>query len=158
MNGVRGIVIAVVASLIVGFALGLVAGIAFMRFGVPLPPFALHGGGLRACPALGPMGMRGMGPGAGWARGRCSSTSNASSAWRRPARACRAALERMRVEQTALRDSTHASIERELTEEQRAHWRELLMRYQQSWRGRTGRPLPDEGRPPGGDPDPGEER
>jgi hypothetical protein len=158
MNGRGGLAIAVVAALIVGFSLGLVAGITFMRFGPPVhAPFGLAVAPDGA-PAPGP-GAPLMGPG---------HRMNPGPMLRRLVHELdltdvqqariHQILERAHSQQAATRDSTHAAIERELTPAQRARWRELELRFQTTWRGRSGHPLPEHGRPTGGDPEPGEER
>jgi hypothetical protein len=158
MNGTRGLVIAVIASLIVGFSLGLVSGIFTMRFcPVMARPF---GDGPRhermmgpGPPRGGPMGGRGL-PGGPllehMTRELDLSVSQRDSV--------RAILERVHEHQAAWHDSARVAIERVLTAPQRERWRQLQTRFRETWRGRTGRPLPDDGRPTGGDPHEGEGR
>jgi hypothetical protein len=163
MSGARGIVIAVVAALVVGFSAGLVAGIVFMRFGPPLPPpFAGPGRpGHDAPHAEGPgplgMGPMGMGPGSRMMPGPLLARLERELDLT-PAQRDRilTALREVRARHVALRESTHAAIQRELTGSQRARWRELMTEYPRSWRGRAGRPFRDEGRHAGEGPPPEE--
>lgn len=163
MNGRQGLVIAAVAALVVGFSLGLVAGIAFMRFGPPAhAPFAFgHGdrGGLSGEGRMAGPGIGFMGPGRRMSPGpmlrQLSRALDLSDAQRERIHVI---LMKSHGEQAAMRDSTHAAIERELTPAQRARWREMELRFQQTWRGHPGHPLPDQGRPSGGDPEPGDDR
>ncbi len=151
MNGGRGIAIAVVASLIVGFAIGLVAGISFLRFG-PRHFGPRHG----RMEAFGPMGM---GPGTrGGPRPLIGRLDRDLGLTKEQHDHILAALERLRAQHLALRDSTHAAIERELTPAQREKWRALVQHFQQSWRGRAGHPPDSLERPPGEGPAPGEPR
>ncbi len=157
MNGRRGLAIAVAASLVVGVAIGLVAGIAFMRFGGPLHG-RMGGGSPMEGPEFGPMGM---GPGARvMPRPLLAHLDRELNLTPQQHERILAALENLRQRHLALRDSTHAAIERELTDAQRTRWRALLTHYRQSWHGRSGRPLhdDDEGRRPGAPPEPGEGR
>jgi hypothetical protein len=157
MNGTRGLVIAVIVSIVVGFSLGLVSGIVFMRFCPMVPPFAGgpgHEHGMGPGPMRGgPMGGRDLAGGPlleHMTRALDLSASQRDSV--------RAIIERVHTHQAAWHDSARVAIERVLTESQRERWRQLQTRYRESWRGRTGRPLPADGRPTGGDPDEGEGR
>lgn len=138
MNGVRGLLIAITASFIVGCSVGLVGGIVFMR-------------------VAGPPGLAGLRPGEN-ARIRYSGPERRGMG--RPDRVLPALersldlsseqrerlvaqLDRARRHHAALRDSTRIWIERELTPEQRERWRRMEERFERSRPGRGPR-----GRPP----------
>lgn len=163
MNGRGGLAIAVVAALVVGFSLGLVAGTVAMRFGPPSrPPFGLAMGPRADAPEGGP-GMPGgppfRGPGHRMRPGpMLRMLSKRLDLTEAQQARVHDILVKAHAREATMRDSTHAAIDRELTPAQRARWRELELRFQKSWRGKSGPPHPEAGRPTGGDPDPGEER
>jgi hypothetical protein len=154
VNGARGLVIAVVAALVVGFSAGLIAGIVFMRIGAPLPPpfAALRHMGPGGVHERGPAGMgpMGMGPGSrtgpGGLMARLERELDLTPVQRER---ILAALRDVRAHHLALRESTHVAIERELTPAQRERWRAMETEYRESWRGRAGRPLRGSGRSAG---------
>jgi hypothetical protein len=123
MNGTRGLVIAVVAALVVGFSLGMVSGILFMRF---LGPGRSHVEAfMRSGPGGPGLGMHGpMGPGRLLAH-----LEAALDLTPQQHEAVRAALEKARDQTEAVHESTHVAIERVLTEKQRAQWRAMEERY-----------------------------
>ncbi len=139
MNGVRGLMIAIIASLVVGISGGLVAGIVIMRYAgpwrigppPPRPPFFLPGGDPMADD-----GRRVL-------IARLEDELELSGTQR--ARVMEV-LEDARVAREAARESVRVRIERELTPEQRQHWRDLEIRYRRVWRERAGRPGPWGGR------------
>lgn len=140
MNGTRGLIIATAAAFIVGCSVGLMGGILFMRFAGPGP----HGG-----PMFG--GMRGArppflerrGPG-GPGRPGIRGGPERWIPWLEreldlsPGQHERivAVLDRARKEQVAQRESLHVWIERELTPDQRARWKQMENRFERSRRGR----------------------
>lgn len=139
MNGARGLAIATAAAFIVGCSVGVMAGISFMRFGPP----GSHGG-----PAFG--GPRGPHPGV-FGRGGLRGGPERVMPWLEqtlnlsPAQRERlvAVLDRARREQLAQRESVQVWIERELTPEQRARWKQMEDRFERSRRGRRSRgPMP----------------
>lgn len=140
MNGTRGLLIAIVASLVVGVSAGMVGGIVIMRFAGPmLPP------GAPRPPWIGP-GRPGD-PLA--AQGRRTLIRRLEDELElSPGQRARviAVLESARVVHEAARESVRVRIERELTPEQRARWQELEHRYGRRWRERAGPPGPWEGR------------
>lgn len=140
MNGTRGLVIAIIASLVVGISGGLVAGIVIMRYASPWrrgppppprPPFFLPGGDPMA-----EDGRRVL-------IARLEDELELSAAQR--ARVMEV-LEGARVAREAARESVRVRIERELTPQQREQWRDLEIRYRRVWRERAGRPGPWGGR------------
>jgi hypothetical protein len=151
MNGTRGLVIAIVATFVVGLSVGLVSGILLMRFAGP------HGPRFARMPAGGTeMRMdREDGPGGPEGRGRRMGAPGRSRTilpfleraldLTPPQREqIREVLDRARAEHEAERESTRVAIQRLLTEKQRAQWRALEERYQETWRGRRGRRAPDD--------------
>jgi hypothetical protein len=152
MNGARGITIAVVTSLIVGFSLGLVAGIVFMRFG-PAPPPRWAFQERLPRPGAGPLRL-----GAGAHQRLLVRLEHELDLSDEQRGRVHEAVERAGRRHFETRDSLHAWIEAVLTGDQRARWRELEDTYRRSWRGRAGRPFRDGGRSPGANPEQGERR
>ena len=117
MNGVRGLVIAIVAAFIVGCSVGMVGGIVFARFAM-LP--AAHFAG------------RPMGPGHGPPHGPGPMLDMLERGLDlKPDQ--RARIERILEESgrgyAVVRESTHAAIERELTPAQRERWKQVEERF-----------------------------
>jgi hypothetical protein len=138
MNGTRGLVIAVAAALLVGFSLGMVGGIVFMRFAWPgrphlaVLPHVFPGGPGPGLPGLhGPDG--GLGPGRLLAH--LERTLDLTPAQRE---AVRETLRQARERRVAMHESTRVAIERVLTEKQRAEWRRMEQLYQHDRHGGPG--------------------
>jgi hypothetical protein len=147
MNGTRGLVIAVAAALLVGFSLGMVSGIVFMRFAWPGRPHL--GVPIHAGPGGPGPGWRGAdGPLDGSGPGRLlAHLDHALDLTPEQHEAILEHLQSARRQRVAMRESTRVAIERVLTEKQRAEWRALEQRYQHERSGwRDGGP-PDEDRP-----------
>jgi uncharacterized membrane protein len=147
MNGTRGLVIAVIAALLVGFSLGLVGGIVFMRFAWPgrphlvAFPHALPGGpGPRAQGPAGP--PEGLGP--GHLLTHLEATLDLTPEQRQ---AIRETLRQTHEQSVALHESTRVAIERVLTGKQLAEWRKMESLYQHDRRGGHGRGPAGEDRP-----------
>ena len=122
MNGTRGLVIAVLVSLIVGCSIGMMGGILLARF-APLPPglpFAWRhpgGGPPGGEPPVPPHPLLGL------LERRLGVTV--------PQRArIEAILDSSRVAYATVRESTHAAIWRELTPEQREAWERMEVRME----------------------------
>jgi uncharacterized membrane protein len=147
MNGTRGLVIAIVAALLVGFSLGMVSGIVFMRFAWPGRPH------LTAFPHASPgapgSGMRGPGgPLDGMGPGRLLAHLEAALDLTPEQR--QAVLETLRQaheQRVAMHESTRVAIERVLTEKQLADWRKMENLYQHDRREGRERGPADEDRP-----------
>ncbi len=127
MNGARGLVIAVLASLIVGGSVGMVGGILFARFALmpSHPPGAWRDGGpahLMPRAALLPMLER-----------RLDLTPEQRTRIER-------ILDSSRVAFAAAHESTRAAVARELTPQQREEWKQLETRLMRERRGRGPRP------------------
>jgi Spy/CpxP family protein refolding chaperone len=147
MNGKRGLVIAIVASFIVGCSAGMVGGILLARVLPPWgPPFGMwrHGGPWGMARHPGPAGEPGA-PGAPGAPGIMRPDRLLGHMERvldltpEQQERIRVVLERTRGQAEALHESTHAEIESLLTAEQRARWRAMEERYREAWRGRGDR-------------------
>jgi hypothetical protein len=131
MIGRRGLVIVVFASLVTGGAIGLVGGILFAR-NVFLGPPPGRPGWAHGAPAAGPPPMP---------LGMLRQSLDLSPGQEERVRA---QIQRSRGEFEAIRESVLARVERELTPEQRARWRELQRRFPEPGRrrGRWARPNP----------------
>jgi len=141
VNGSRGLVIAILASLVVGVSAGMVAGILIMRLAEPR---------LAMFPAMRPPFFRPGLPGDPLSdAGRRVLIDRLEDALElRDEQRVRvmAVLESARVEREAARESVRVRIERELTPTQRERWRALESRYRRLFRERAGPPGPWEGR------------
>jgi Spy/CpxP family protein refolding chaperone len=129
MNGMRGLVIAIVAAFIVGCSAGMVGGILFTRF-VMLP--SAHVAARPGGPRHGG-GQRGPGPMLGMLERRLGLTPDQRQK-------IEGILEDSRHGYATVRESTHAAIERELTPAQREQWRQLEERFPRERRRGVGRP------------------
>ena len=140
MNGVRGLVIAIVAAFIVGCSIGMVGGIVFARFVLHPPHFAVGFRGPGAGGPGRPGGPHGHGP---------MLDMLERSLDLKPDQ--RARIERILEESgrgyAVVRESTHAAIERELTPDQRDRWRQVEERFLRERRRGFGRPPWRGGRP-----------
>jgi len=133
VNGTRGLVIATAAAFVVGCSVGLIGGMIFMHFVGPghgpmfvhgrwgPPPFEMRGGF---------RGERHWGPRPEGLMPMLDRELNLSPAQRER---IVAQLDRARRQQAAVRESTHVWIERELTPEQRARWKQMEERFE-GWR------------------------
>jgi Spy/CpxP family protein refolding chaperone len=121
VNGTRALVIAAIASFIVGCSVGLISGVLIMRFGGP-PRFATHGPREH-----GPRGER-----------LLATLSRSLDLTDEQRRRIGALIEDTRHAQGASHDSLRARIARELTPEQRERWERFEERF--SRRGRRGPP------------------
>jgi hypothetical protein len=147
MNGTRGLVIAVAAALLVGFSLGMVSGIVFMRFAWPgLPHLGVP---IHAGPGGPGPGWRGAGgPLDGPGPGRLlAHLDHALDLTPEQHEAILEHLQSARRQRVAMHESTRVAIERVLTEKQRTEWRALEKVYQHDHRGRRGAGPADEDRP-----------
>jgi len=119
VNGNRGLIIAVAASFIVGCSLGMMGGIVFTHL-------LGHGGFGRGGP---PPFMERRGPGgpSGPERRERMFTYMTREMGLNPEQKQRieALIDKARSQHEAVRESTEAALDRELTPEQRARWREL---------------------------------
>jgi Spy/CpxP family protein refolding chaperone len=117
VNGNRGLIIAVAVSFIVGCSVGLMGGIVFTHL-------VGHGPG----PGFG-RGMEHRGPGGpgGPERRERMFTYMSRKMDLSPEQSKRieALIDQARSQHEAVRESTEAALDRELTPEQRARWREL---------------------------------
>jgi Spy/CpxP family protein refolding chaperone len=122
MNGTRGLVIAIVASFIVGFSAGMVGGIVFSLSTHPSfhSPFGRHDA------ERGPRGARGPVLHALESRLDLSPDQRAR---------IEAILDSSRVNFETVRDSTRARVERTLTPEQRERWKTMDKRIMRERRG-----------------------
>jgi len=144
VNGNRGLIIAIAASFIVGCSVGMMGGIVFTHlFGHPGPPFG-HGGPPFMERRGGPDGGRGPG---GPSRGERVFSYMTKELNLSPEQSQRieALIDKARHQHEAVRDSTEAALDRELTPEQRARWREL--EKQMGMRRHGGREGPPPDRP-----------
>lgn len=129
MNGTRGLVIATAAAFIVGCSVGLMGGILFMRFAGPWP-----GGPMFGAPRGGPHAMMRRGPGrAEWMMPKLDRALDLT-----PEQHERivAHLDRARKQTVAVHESLQVWIERELTPEQAAKWKQMERQFERSRRGR----------------------
>jgi Spy/CpxP family protein refolding chaperone len=149
VNGTRGLIIATAAAFIVGCSVGLMGGILFVRFVAP----GLHGAPmLRAMrgehtPFFGrPGDLRRLGMRGGPDRMLSALADELDLS---PAQRQRivASLDCARERHEAMAESLHVWIERELTPEQRARWRELEERFERSHRRRMPRGMGPPDRP-----------
>ena len=120
MNGTRGLIIAIAAAFIVGCSVGLMGGIVFSRlvgYG-PGPPFGRHGGP--------PVFFERSFPG-GPSRGERVFTYMSREIDLNPEQRKRieVLIDNARRQHEAVRESTEAALDRELTPAQRARWRGL---------------------------------
>jgi hypothetical protein len=116
MNGMRALVIAAIASFIVGCSVGLVSGVLIMRLGGPPPPFRTMR--VQRPPDPGPRGDR-----------MLSMLSRALDLSDDQRQRIATLIEDARHEQGASRDSLRARISRELTPDQRERWERFEMRF-----------------------------
>ena len=126
MNGTRALVIAAIASFIVGCSVGLIGGVLVMRFGGP-PPFAMRGHPPRE---HGPRGDRML-----EVMSRTLDLSDEQE------RRIGEIIKDARNDQRASHDSLRVRIARELTPEQRERWQDFEERFgRRGRRGSPGRP------------------
>jgi hypothetical protein len=136
--GTRGLVIAIVASLIVGVSTGMVAGVLILRFTPVLRPMPPGPPGFPGRPMFGPGSPADpmAADGQRMLLLRLSDDLDLDAGQR--ARVM-AVLESARVARDAARESVRVRIERELTPQQREEWRRIESRFRRSWRERAGR-------------------
>lgn len=122
MNGNRGLIIAIAASFIVGCSVGLMGGIAFTHWMGHGPGPGFGRGGR---PPF--MERRGPGGPGGPSRGERMFTYLSREVDLSPEQSKRieALIDHARRQHEAVRESTEAALDRELTPQQRARWREL---------------------------------
>jgi len=122
VNGNRGLVIGMLAAFIVGCSLGMVGGILFVRYaGMPFAHDGRPGGP--------------HGPGSMLERMERDLSLTPDQRDR-----VEKILEESRRGFSAVRESTHAAIERELTPAQREQWKVMEERFQRERRRGSGRP------------------
>ena len=132
MNGTRGLMIATAAAFVVGCSVGLLGGMLFMHFMGPGhfgPPFGHAPWGRPPFEARG-------GPHADGLMPMLERELDLSPQQRER---IVAQLDRVRREQTAVRESMQVWIERELTPEQRARWKQMELRFERWRHGRGSR-------------------
>ena len=134
MNGSRGLIIAIVATFIVGGSVGMVGGILFARYAM-LPKAHIMARGERH----GPDGPRhGRGPrGPGSMLEMLDQRLDLTPEQRQKIEVL---LDESRRGYAQVRESTHAAIERELTAAQREEWKQLETRFSRERRRGSGRP------------------
>jgi hypothetical protein len=120
VNGNRGLIIAVAASFIVGCSVGLMGGIVFTHL-------VGHGPGFGRGGAPPFMERRGPGGPGGPERRERMFTYMSRKMGLSPEQSKRieALIDQARRQHEAVRESTEAALDRELTPEQRVRWREL---------------------------------
>ena len=137
MNGTRGLVIATAAAFVVGCSVGLMDGILLLRFAAPFPGGPMFGHGRGPAPPFELRGERRRGP---RAQGFMPALERALDLSPGQRERIVAHIDRARRGQAAVRESMQVWIERELTPEQRARWRQMEERFERSRRGRWFRP------------------